>query len=152
MGKTSDTFEKQWCKEWEEITTFLNPDRPSIPKDGMITYQKSNGEWGIHGYDLKRIPRELYKAICKLRAYESTGYQPDEIVSVMKNHSSNESEETAAPKSREIQRLLSMKKIYETRQKGFHEAGRLNLADKYTEKIKEINNRISELQGGVKVE
>lgn len=38
-----------------------------------ITWKKENGEWGLHGYDIKKVPTELYGALCKLKDYEEIG-------------------------------------------------------------------------------
>ena len=71
-------FQEKWAKEWDEARKQLNPD-PAEKKNTMLTYTNPDGEWGLKGYDIKQVPAELYGAICKLRDYENTGYQPDEI-------------------------------------------------------------------------
>ena len=38
-----------------------------------FTWKKENGEWGIHGYDIKKVPTGLYGALCKLKDYEDIG-------------------------------------------------------------------------------
>ncbi len=38
-----------------------------------LTWKKENGEWGLHGYDIKKVPTELYGALCKLKDYEEIG-------------------------------------------------------------------------------
>jgi len=35
-----------------------------------LTWKKKNGEWGLKGYDIKKVPRELYGYMCKLKDYE----------------------------------------------------------------------------------
>ena len=44
-----------------------------------LTYEKENGEWGLNGYDIKKVPKELYGAICKLHEYEDLGLTPEEL-------------------------------------------------------------------------
>lgn len=44
-----------------------------------ITYQKPDGTWGINGINIKDVPRTLYGAMCKLKDYENTGLDPQEI-------------------------------------------------------------------------
>ena len=40
---------------------------------GRLTWKKENGEWGLHGYDIKKVPTELYGTLCKLKDYEELG-------------------------------------------------------------------------------
>ncbi|MBQ6815575.1 MAG: hypothetical protein IJP13_08570 [Lachnospiraceae bacterium] len=151
MSKSEDTFEKQWSREWDEITRFLNPHKPSIPKDGMYTYQKSNKEWAIHGYDIKKVPKELYGALCKLRAYESTGYQPDDIIKAM-----TEAEERAniimAAVPQDVAEVKRLRKQYENRKQMFYESGKFDMAEKYAAKITEIDEALKEAVGGEEIE
>lgn len=45
---------------------------------GRLTYKNPDGTWGLNnGYDIKKVPRELYGALCKLKDYEETGLDPD---------------------------------------------------------------------------
>lgn len=46
---------------------------------GRLTFKESDGTWGLNNYDIKKVPRELYGAICKLKDYEETGLSPDQI-------------------------------------------------------------------------
>lgn len=154
MDKPGKKFEEQWSREWDEITRFLNPRKPSIPEDGMYTYQKSNKEWAIHGYDIKKVPKELYGAICKLRAYESTGFQPDNIIKAM-----TEAEEraniimAAVPQDvAEVKRLQRLRKQYENRKQMFYESGKFDMAEKYAAKITEIDEALKEAVGGEEIE
>ena len=43
-----------------------------------ITYSE-NGEFGIEGIDLTKLPAKLYSAVAKLKDYENTGLSPDEV-------------------------------------------------------------------------
>lgn len=43
-----------------------------------ITYSV-NGEFGIEGIDLTKLPAKLYSAVAKLKDYENTGLSPDEV-------------------------------------------------------------------------
>ncbi len=49
-----------------------------------LTWDKP-GEWGIKNYDIKKAPKEIYGALCKLRDYERTGLSPDELKDIKKN-------------------------------------------------------------------
>lgn len=45
---------------------------------GRLTYKNQDGTWGLNnGYDIKKVPKELYGALCKLKDYEETGLEPD---------------------------------------------------------------------------
>lgn len=46
---------------------------------GRLTFKNQDGTWGIKGYDIKKVPTELYGAICKLKDYEETQLSPDQI-------------------------------------------------------------------------
>lgn len=61
---------KEYCPEKEEVA----PVQPNT-----LTYTKEDGTWGIHGYDIAKVPNELYGALCKLRDYELTGLSPEQI-------------------------------------------------------------------------
>lgn len=43
-----------------------------------ITYSV-NGEFGIEGIDLTKLPAKVYSAVAKLKDYENTGLSPDEV-------------------------------------------------------------------------
>lgn len=49
---------------------------------GRLTYEKENGEWGLTSYDIKKVPKGLYGALCKLHEYEKSGLGPDEVIKV----------------------------------------------------------------------
>ena len=42
-----------------------------------LTWKKENGEWGLKGYDIKKVPRELYGYMCKLKDYEENDCNDD---------------------------------------------------------------------------
>lgn len=44
-----------------------------------LTIAKDNGEFNLKNYDIKKVPGELYGAICKLKKYEDTGLEPEQI-------------------------------------------------------------------------
>lgn len=45
---------------------------------GRLTYKNQDGTWGLNNaYDIKKVPKELYGALCKLKDYEETGLEPD---------------------------------------------------------------------------
>lgn len=47
---------------------------------GRLIYKNPNGTWGlINGYDIKKVPKELYGALCKLKEYEETGLDPNKV-------------------------------------------------------------------------
>lgn len=49
---------------------------------GRLTYEKPDGQWGLKGHDIKKVPGELYGMICKLHEYEKSGLEPDEVEKV----------------------------------------------------------------------
>ena len=73
-------FTERFKEEWDKARKTVNPN-VGEPKEytHMLTYMFPDGTWGMRGYDIKQIPQELYGALCKLRDYEKTGYQPNEI-------------------------------------------------------------------------
>lgn len=47
---------------------------------GRLTFRNPDGSWGLNnGYDIKKVPGELYGALYKLKDYEDTGLQQDQI-------------------------------------------------------------------------
>lgn len=51
-----------------------------------LTWEKPNGDWGINGHDIKKVPRELYGFFCKLHEYEKSGLEPDEVMALKERH------------------------------------------------------------------
>ena len=47
-----------------------------------LTIAKPNGEFDIKGYDIKKVPGELYGVVYKLKKYEDTGLEPEQIESM----------------------------------------------------------------------
>lgn len=48
--------------------------------NSRLTFHSPDGSWGLNnGYDMKKVPSELYGALWKLKDYEDTGLQPDQI-------------------------------------------------------------------------
>lgn len=46
-----------------------------------LTYKNPDGTWGMNnGYDMSKVPNELYGALWKLKDYEETGVSPEEIL------------------------------------------------------------------------
>lgn len=46
-----------------------------------LTYKNPNGTWGMNnGYDMSKVPSELYGALYKLKDYEETGLSPEQII------------------------------------------------------------------------
>lgn len=59
--------------------SILAIDTPS-ENTKRLTFYNPDGTWGLKsGYDIKKVPRELYPALYKLKKYEDTGLQPDQI-------------------------------------------------------------------------
>ena len=46
---------------------------------GRLTFKNDNGTWGLKNYDIKKVPSELYGAICKLKDYEESGFLPNQL-------------------------------------------------------------------------
>lgn len=44
-----------------------------------LTWKKPNGEWGLANGSLQDIPREYYGCMCKLKDYEETGLNPEQV-------------------------------------------------------------------------
>ncbi len=45
-----------------------------------LTYKNPDGTWGLNnGYDMHKVPSELYGSLWKLKDYEETGLEPGEI-------------------------------------------------------------------------
>ena len=48
-----------------------------------LTYKNPEGTFGLNnGYDMHKVPTELYGAICKLKDYEETGLNPERVAEV----------------------------------------------------------------------
>lgn len=43
----------------------------------MLTWTKKDGTWGLKNFDVKKLPGEVYGAVCKLHDYEKSGMSPD---------------------------------------------------------------------------
>ncbi|MBR3771637.1 MAG: ParB N-terminal domain-containing protein [Clostridium sp.] len=48
-------------------------------QDKRITTVDEYGNWGLINYDIKKVPSELYGALCKLRDYENTELSPNQV-------------------------------------------------------------------------
>lgn len=46
---------------------------------GRLTFKNDNGTWGLKNYDIKKVPSELYGAICKLKDYEDSGFSSKQL-------------------------------------------------------------------------
>lgn len=47
-----------------------------------LTWTNPNGEWGLTGItedELKNVGSRIYAALCKLRDYENTGLEPEQL-------------------------------------------------------------------------
>lgn len=45
-----------------------------------LTFKNLDGTWGMNnGYDMKKVPAQLYGALCKLKDYEEKGLSPNDI-------------------------------------------------------------------------
>lgn len=51
----------------------------------MLTKTNSDGTWSCQGVDFSEVRGNLYGALCKLRDYEKSGFEPDELERVKSN-------------------------------------------------------------------
>ena len=51
----------------------------------MLTWKEKNGTWGVYGVDFRDCNDNMYGALCKLRDYEATGLNIDDIERMQKN-------------------------------------------------------------------
>ncbi|MDE5556858.1 MAG: hypothetical protein K2J32_04075 [Ruminococcus sp.] len=51
----------------------------------MFTKINPDGTWSCQGVDFKEVNRNLYGALCKLRDYEKSGFEPDDLDRVKEN-------------------------------------------------------------------
>ena len=51
----------------------------------MFTKTNPDGTWSCHGVDFSEISGNLYGALCKLRDYEKSGFEPDDLERVKDN-------------------------------------------------------------------
>lgn len=51
----------------------------------MLTEIKPDGTWSVKGIDFKECTSEMYGALCKLRDYERSGFEPDDLDLVKEN-------------------------------------------------------------------
>lgn len=46
-----------------------------------LTYKNPDGTWGMNnGFDMHKVPSELYGALWKLKDYEESGLDPEEVM------------------------------------------------------------------------
>lgn len=43
----------------------------------MLTWTKEDGTWGLNNFDIRKLPGEVYGAVCKLHDYEKSGLSPE---------------------------------------------------------------------------
>lgn len=46
---------------------------------GRLTYSNPDGTWGLANGDITKVPKEYYGAICKLKDYENSGLDPQQL-------------------------------------------------------------------------
>ncbi len=51
----------------------------------MLTKINSDGTWSCRGVNLEEVSGNLYVALCKLRDYEKSGFEPDDLDRVKEN-------------------------------------------------------------------
>lgn len=51
----------------------------------MLTKINSDGTWNCQGVDFKEVKGDMYGALCKLRDYEKSGLEPDDLDRVKEN-------------------------------------------------------------------
>ena len=51
----------------------------------MLTKTNPDGTWNCQGVDFKELPDGMYGALCKLRNYEKSGFEPDDLDKVKEN-------------------------------------------------------------------
>ncbi len=51
----------------------------------MLTKINSDGTWSCQGVDFKELKGNMYGALCKLRDYEKSGFEPDDLDRVKEN-------------------------------------------------------------------
>ena len=50
-----------------------------------LTFTEKDGSWGIKGMNEENEEKKMYAVACKLRDYEKTGLQPDEVLRLKEN-------------------------------------------------------------------
>lgn len=51
----------------------------------MLTKTNSDGTWNCQGVEFKGLSEGIYGALCKLRDYEKSGFEPDDLDRVKEN-------------------------------------------------------------------
>ncbi len=51
----------------------------------MLTKINPDGTWSCQGVDFKELNGNMYGALCKLRDYEKSGFEPDDLDRVKEN-------------------------------------------------------------------
>ena len=51
----------------------------------MLTKINPDGTWSCQGVDFKELKGNMYRALCKLRDYEKSGFEPDDLDRVKEN-------------------------------------------------------------------
>ena len=69
---------------------------------GRLTWKNPDGTWGLNNMDIREVPGELYRAVCKLKDYEETGLTPQQMAEI---------DELYAEKCKEVVRLKKAKGV-----------------------------------------
>ena len=51
----------------------------------MLTKRNPDGTWSCRGVDFSEVSGNVYRALCKLRDYEKSGFEPDDLDLVIEN-------------------------------------------------------------------
>lgn len=51
----------------------------------MLTKINPDGTWSCYGINLSQVDGNVYGALCKLRDYEKSGFEPDDLERVIEN-------------------------------------------------------------------
>lgn len=90
MNNQEETNICKYCK-WTNLHTYtgrsceeamLTGEKTKKVRNKMarLTFKNPNGTWGLNnGYDMKKVPSDLYGALWKLKEYEETGLSPEKI-------------------------------------------------------------------------
>lgn len=153
-----DTFAEDWSREWDEITNELNPKKGREPEltDVEKAYRKgASAVWELSkkialytkdgGYNSQELmvifntddPHKVFKK-----------YTAQEALEKIREYEKEQGAAVPSEKNKEVERLKCLRVQYENRRQAFFEAGKFDMANRYIEKLKDIDNMIREIQGG----
>ena len=62
-----------------QMSLVFETENRVMENQKRLTWENNSGEWGLNDYDIKQVPKELMGAINKLKDYEKSGLDPEQL-------------------------------------------------------------------------